>query len=428
MNTRPRAPTLPSALLAAVAVASLAAGCGDESAGVALYDPTPAEAGLSEVMARLRAGEPRKALEAWDTQAATTGVPEGALHYRAMAQADAGDVDGALATWEEELSIHPGNARAMVFVADAEMGRGRLDAAAERLERAARLDDEFPMLHLVTGRLALLRDEDETAARAFRDLLETDPWGPHAAEAYHALFQIAVRRGDPMAALHEQASAFLEQFHSALAYSRSVLVEHPEDVTERLRVGVAYLSLYERAGRSPIFGQPQPRRLRELLDNSEAAFRGVLDVDPDHAKALHYIGNIRRFENDLQEAARYFRLATEADPTFTEAHNNLALALHLLNDRVGAHSVLLAAFEHGTDRRQLAVTLIRLADLEADQGDLRSALDRLELYLEWFPEDPLAARERAETLKRRLAEEAADAGGGIEGAGEAGGGAADGDR
>ncbi len=407
--TRFRSPSLrcspsprarPGLLLLLLLLVSLSlASCGETAAPAEPFDPTTAEAELVEVLTRLRAGDPEGALAAWDAQASTTGVPEGAFHYRALALADAGRIDEALEVWDDELERHPGNGRAHVLVAEALLGRGRLDDAADHLQQAREVAPELPMLSLIAGRLALQRNDDEAATRAFRDLLEVDPWGIHASAAHHALFQIAARRGDPAAALHERASAFLEQFHAALAYSRAVLAEDPDNVLERFRVGAAYQNLYMQANGSPIFGPVPPRWLREALDNSEAAFHAVLAVDPTFARATFNLGNIRRQQDRLHEAVAYFRETLAIDAAHVGARLNLARVLRILNDEAGAYAELLAVFEHTDDRIVLAPALVMLADIEERRSDWAAAASRLEVLMEWFPDDPQGLFPRLEALR-----------------------------
>ncbi len=370
------------------------AACGDEAAPVVPFDPAVAEPRLVEVVGALRAGDGAGALAELDELAAAGPLPEGALHYRALALEAAGRGGEAEQAWREEVAVHPGNARAQAGLARRLMDGGRLDEAAEHLGLATRLAPADVVVRLLAGRLTLLRGEDESALRAFQDVLQADPWGDGAVEAHTGLAQILARRGGPDVALAERHAATARHLHELRAYLDSYqlrLRRDPQDAEAAYGVATAYLSLYT---------DYSDVRLR---DQAEAALNHVLSLEADDARALYNLGFVRAEQGRYDEALGISRRAVEADPALTAARINLAL----LCQKLGRTDEARGQLEHvaseaplPADRARAHANLAHLLS-EGDAGpELRAAaLSHAEAALALDPSDPFGMARLADTLR-----------------------------
>ncbi len=388
-----RLPRSAQQLLGAVALLTLLGACGDGPSLVLPYDPTPVGASIPSVLAALRDGEPERALTELDRLERTGVLPDGALHYRALALSDAGRTDDALTAWDRELETNPGNARAHTFLAELLIELGRLDEAGAHLDQARTHAPDLPALALVSGQYALLRLDDEAAGRHYRDYLTSDPFSPHAAAAHSALAQLAARRGEqPVAEAHSRAAEQLEEVHRALNRFRQVLAEDPRDVNARFGVAAAYLSLYEHLTSDP-----------QLLAQAEGALLGVLDIDPDNPRALFNMGFVRTMEGQDVEATEYYERTLEVDPGHMDARLNLARLLLRGGEQDRPVELLEQVALEATDPLPAARAHAVLGELLAE-SDPAAARRHLERYLELFPEDPQRLGPLLQQLRERAGE------------------------
>lgn len=72
------------------------------------------------------------------------------------------------------------------------------------------------------------------------------------------------------------------------------------------------------------------------LAEAEAAYRAVLDQEPDNADALHLLGLVEAQRGDLGSAVRLLKQATALRPDMALFHNNLGKALDESGDLPGA--------------------------------------------------------------------------------------------
>jgi tetratricopeptide (TPR) repeat protein len=398
--------------LRALLLAAALAACGDNPRLVVSWDPGSVEAQLPTVVSALRARTPQQALAELDRMQAAGTLPEGALHFRALALGDVGRVQDAIDTWRLELAERPGNGRAHALLARLLLERGELDEAARHLEEARRHAPRFALALLLEGRLAMQRGDVERAARGFRDFLQLDPYGVYASEAYHGLAQIAARRG-PQGADEarrlEAASKQLEQVHGYLSHYEDRLRAQPDDVEAAYGVATAYLNLYENFGGD-----------RTLLGNVEPALQHVLRIDPRHAQALNNLGYVRLEQKRPTEALEAFQAAVEADPEFAAARLNLGTLMLQSGDVEAAVVELGRALSVATtteDQGRAHLQLGRAREQAGTPEDLAAAVSHYRIVQELHPGDPLRLAPVIESLERRLAD------GGAAGAGDGAGGA-----
>lgn len=128
-------------------------------------------------------------------------------------------------------------------------------------------------------------------------------------------------------------------------------------------------------------GHHQAGRLQE----AEALYRKILDADPKHPDALHYLGVLALQEGRSEEARRLIGQSLDIAPVNADALNNIAQAFEALgraDDAIDAY------------RRAIAVAPgfvqahVNLGDLLAGRGDFAAASEAYEAALKVEKDDP----------------------------------------
>jgi tetratricopeptide (TPR) repeat protein len=380
----------------------LLAGCSGDTGPVVPFDPSTAEPALGPVLDALRAGDGAAALARLEELASQGPLPDGAAHYRAMALEAAGRPEEAEAAWRTELQARPGNGRAHALLARRLLGTGRLDEAAEHLERACALAPDWMPARLLRGRLALARDDDELALRAFSDVLALDPWGESAVEAHTALAQLLARRGGPdeaQARRHADIAGHLQTLYAYLDSYRARLQRDPRDADAAYGVATASLDLYVRYG---------DVRLR---DQAEKALEHVLSLRPDDARALYNLGFVRARQARLGEALELSQRAVQRDPDLVPARVNLALLHAQLGQRdeaVAQLQVVARDAADAQDRLRANAELARLLAEAPGRAERQAALAHARAALDLSPDDPHGLQGLLSRLEQELASPAPD--------------------
>ncbi len=380
-------------LAALLVVATLITACGSEPALIPTFDPSVSENELSDVIESMRRGDPAAALELLDAMPADT-LPEGADHYRALALMDAGRNDEARDVWEREVARHPGNGRAHAFLAEILMDEGDLAGAEEHLAAAQRFVPEFAGQALLSGQLALLKDDDVAAERLFVDYLESDPYGSEAALAHESLKQIFARRGPEhadRATYHADIAEYLREVHRYRAGYRQRLLENPEDAEAAYGIATTYLNLYYRTADGDT----------RLLDEGDRALQRVLEIDPEYARAIANLGSLRAQGGKYAEARALFARAVELEPDLFRAQ----LQLGLIDARAGSFETARAHFESAiacADGDLERTEALAKAGDELAEAFPAEALEYLRAYLALAPLDPAGLAPLAARLEQQL--------------------------
>ena len=80
------------------------------------------------------------------------------------------------------------------------------------------------------------------------------------------------------------------------------------------------------------------------IEDAEILFRTVLNIDPNHPVALHFLGLIAHHEGKHQLAAQHIGAALAVSPNYVEAHSNLGIvyqALGKVDDAIESYSLAL---------------------------------------------------------------------------------------
>lgn len=238
----------------------------------------------------------------------------------------------------ERLLAHPGNvgATALLRVAGVLAGSPDRDAALALFKKLAQLHPKHASVHLALARVALQARHLPLAVREARSALALHPGWPPAALL---LAEARIRQGHPASALRELAK---------------VVAARPRDRGLRL----AYARLLLKA---------------ERLPEATHQFQVLVHQDPKDGDAIYALGLLALQADHAREARGYLQRLVKLGAHTDEAHyylGRIAEAENRSKDAVGQYRQV--------RRGQLALdSQIRIARIEAQQGDVRAARKRL---------------------------------------------------
>ena len=148
---------------------------------------------------------------------------------------------------------------------------------------------------------------------------------------------------------------------------------------------------------SPLFSQAQ--RLLQEGKNPAAIeiYRQILEINPEHADALHYLGMAICFEGNRAAGLANIRASLELRPQDAIYHNNLALWLEEANDLEGAEQHFVRALTLTPEYREARLHLARLLLRRRRHQAVRMTL---EYFLKANPADIEAGRLLADALSQ----------------------------
>ncbi len=246
----------------------------------------------------------------------------------------AGDADAALAIYGRILEADPGQPDVLILAATAAMQLRRLDEAETLARNAIRARPDGPGW-ITLGRILAQRGETGEAIDCFRQA-RSDP--RVAADAAFHEGQL------------ERAAGRLEAAAEALGAALDAAPSHGPAWNE---LGVVRMAQYRHGearecfenslGRRPDDGPTLANLARaciELGDLScaERVIGDLLRRDDDPSGAMKLLGNLRKHQGRLEEAATAWRRATETAPGDADAWTGLATTLQALADYAGAQT------------------------------------------------------------------------------------------
>jgi HemY protein len=282
-------------------------------------------------------------------------------------------------------------------LAEALLGQGRLDEAAEQFRQALARDPDNARAHLGLARVAQARGDGEDALahvnraaagpssrkaalllraevchalgrpgdadrdrRRAADLPDDPPWpDPYAAE----LEQL---RGGVAPTLARASRLFdAGQRAEALALVQRAVDEHPDSIDAWLTLASAQRQLGD-------------------LPAAEEALREVVRLDPGLAKGQFLLGAALFAQHKYGPAAECFRKASELEPQHALAHYNLGQCRLRQGDRAGAAEAFRAAVRY---KPEMAAAHRALGELLAQDGRRQEALAHLRNAVDLDPAD-----------------------------------------
>ena len=84
------------------------------------------------------------------------------------------------------------------------------------------------------------------------------------------------------------------------------------------------------------------------MEIAESAFRKVLEHEPNHPVANHFLGVIAHQSGHLEDAVRLIKKAVRLAPSYKQAHNNLGN----IYEALGKPEAAISSYRHALDLTQ----------------------------------------------------------------------------
>lgn len=178
----------------------------------------------------------------------------------------------------------------------------------------------------------------------------------------------------------------LKQYDKAIEIASNAVKALPKDYRPWAIIGNCYLSQWKMKSASEAFAkaieiQPKMRglwyakavadRMRNARDESIAAAKKAIEIDPKFAEAYEILGeSLSMGSKDNKGAIEAFRLALKLKPDFVKASENLGMQLSATGDKKGAEEVFRNAMERDP---QKMVSRFSLGRLLVEAGRLAEA-------------------------------------------------------
>jgi tetratricopeptide (TPR) repeat protein len=223
------------------------------------------------------------------------------LHFQqANALHGKGDLDGAIACYQQALALDPNDAQAHLGLGNVLYDMGDLNGAIACFKKALQLAPKYAQAHISLGAILCDHKRDyDRAIACFRQALALDP---NDTKAHHNLGVALANRGD---------------LDGAIACFKKSLGLDPKLVQAHNSLGNA-------------------QKAKGDLDGAIACYRKAIELNPKHGLVHYNLGNSLKDKGDLDGAIACFKKALELDPKYAYAHTNLGLALKDKGDLDGA--------------------------------------------------------------------------------------------
>jgi protein O-GlcNAc transferase len=293
-----------------------------------------------------------------------------ALHLMGLIALEHGRARSATALIRRAVRANPGSARLFNSLGVALYAEGNYDAAAHNYRRALVLEPRHPDAHANLANALRAQGKQTEATHHLREALKTDPEHEDARQWLHQgmnrwqTAQFMAYR--PNKAIHTALPGRYGYYSAAPLPAPAP----PDDAAIAAQLQAA-LQLHR----------------QEQMKDAEAAYRNILQQNPEHPDALHLLGLIAHQAGRHEEGAALMAHAVDVDDTRAAYHGNLASAL-----------MAAGRLEEAADFYRQAIALeprlpepyYNLGNLLKELGDIEGALANYELAL-WYRPDYAAA-------------------------------------
>ncbi|MBI2503783.1 MAG: tetratricopeptide repeat protein [Candidatus Latescibacteria bacterium] len=262
----------------------------------------------------------------------------------------------ALEELRQVLQLDPGNGEALELEAQVYLQQKDGEAALRVLREGLARDSTDAALRARLGVLLFERGEVGEAATHLEAAIRANP---DDAEAYYALGQACLRRGEA-ARGREVLRCFqlLQGNHQALLDHKTAIVLNPRDAEAYYNLGAVYSRI-------------------ERYEAARQAYAAALQLNPRHRDALNNLGNVYLRRRQVEAAVGAYQQVIAIDPQYARAYNNLGNA-YLLG---GPPGPAIAAFEKAIQLDpRYARPHASLAQLYQQQGRRAEAEAELAAY------------------------------------------------
>jgi tetratricopeptide (TPR) repeat protein len=209
---------------------------------------------------------------------AVEGLPYDAEAHCLAAEAwwQRGELDLAVAEYEQAIRIDPDCPTALLKLGSLLLEKGQAEAAENYLQRAVRIAPDEADAHFRLANALFVLADFERAEVAYEEAIRLDP---QLADGHKNLGLIAARR---------------QRFEAAEAHFERALGLDPADPAVHCELGFLLVA-------------------RERYESATSEFSLTLMLDPDHARAYLGLGCVAEAQGNLREAARRYRQALSVD-------------------------------------------------------------------------------------------------------------------
>jgi tetratricopeptide (TPR) repeat protein len=257
-----------------------------------------------------------------------------------IALADAGDFEGAIASYKKAIALGPTFPLPHYNLGNALRDRGDIQGAMAAYREAIARDPNYASPHDALGLELRKRKEAAAAIDHFQKAIALAPtnFSPH----YHLGLMLYDKR---------DFDGAIAEFHKAIALKPGFADSH-------YSLGLA------------LRGAGEPGL-------AISAYRQAIALDPGHYAAHDNLGNLLANRGDLEGAITAYRTAIGLNPHSASPHNNLGTVLYEKHDFTGAIVAFRNAIEldphYLEPRRNLGNALKATGDLEGAAAAYRAA-------------------------------------------------------
>ena len=225
------------------------------------------------------------------THALTCTTRNDRAHYNlAVILAGRGQVDEAIANYQQALEINPGYAEAHNNLAVTLAGRGQVDSAIAHFQKALEIKPGYAEAHNNLALALAGRGQVDLAITHFQKALEIKP---DYADAPYNRGNVLARRG---------------QVDLAIIHYQKALEIKPDFAKAHNNLALAL------AGRGQV-------------DEAVAHFQKAVEIKPDYVNAHNNLGNALVGRGQIDLAITHYQKALEIKPDHVDARRNLSVAL-----------------------------------------------------------------------------------------------------
>jgi tetratricopeptide (TPR) repeat protein len=317
-------------------------------------------------------------------------------YYLGLVLAGRGDWEGAADELQRVGSVRPEHVPALLGRADADRRCNRLEAARAGYERVIELAPGTAQAHCGAGQVALRRGDPGAAVVHLRKAIQL---APEYGTAHYVLGQalrklgrlddakaqlmLAERHRDDETSLEDPLAAQLQQLRTGAVESLHRGVE----LARRGRYDAAIELFQESVRIDPELAEAHAQLGAALLargdvETAAPPLRTAIELEPNLADALYNLGLLEHRRGEFDRAVGHFRRAVDVRPDHFDAHLGLGTDLPHLgrHDEAVMHLRTALALRPSDPRpyKRLASALAQAGDCPGAVGVLRAGTQRLD--------------------------------------------------